>query len=254
MYRIISISIARSQCVQVNLYETIIVCVSLGGRDFFFFLSHLGAKVPTEGRTANGFVSCCVNTLLHTSNPHEQETGRSWAKEDSLCFLPKSFDSCPLSYRNDLKRKPNLCPCKWLWKSSSTTSLLVWREPWRDQVLLRDGRKLLLHGHLPADPQEDHWPTPKPPYCVPGPENPPWHFPLHLEKWACESECTVPIFCFTLEQDSSSAFWSISPHGLTDGVTTLTQSLKRAQEPFGLISFSLEIPLLQFSNLLSFGH
>ena len=125
---------ARSQCVQVNLYETIVVCVSPRGRDFFFLiLSHLGAKLPTEWRTANGFVPCCVTTLPHTSNPHEQETGRSWAKEDSLCFLSKSFDSCPLSYRNDLKRKPNLCPCKWLWKSSSTTSLLVWREPWWDQ-------------------------------------------------------------------------------------------------------------------------
>lgn len=34
---------------------------------------------------------------------------------------------------------------------------------------------------------------------------------------------TVPTLGFTLKQDSSSAFWSISPHRLIDGVTTLTQ-------------------------------
>lgn len=78
------------------------------GEGIFFFLSHLGAKgtLPTEGkgRTASGFVSCCVNTLLHTSNPQAKQANHELRKIPCVSF-PKSFDSCPLSYRNDLKRK-----------------------------------------------------------------------------------------------------------------------------------------------------
>ena len=42
--------------------------------------------------------------------------------------------------------------------------------------LLRDGHKPSLHGPLPTNLRQDHWPSPKASCCVPGPENLPYIF------------------------------------------------------------------------------
>lgn len=150
----------------MNLYDTR-VCVGPRGRVLFLFAclfvwSSLGAEATTKGTTAHGFVSCCVPSLPHTSNPHEQETGPSWGKEDSLFplkilwFLPHLLQDWPYQETNSVHRLVMLEKQLPKQVGGVAAALVRTRGP------LRGEHKPLLHGPFPADTQRDHSPSPKP--------------------------------------------------------------------------------------------
>lgn len=134
-------------------------------------------------------MSCCVPTLPHTSNPHEQETGLSWGREDSpvfslkiLWFLPHLSQGWP--YQETHSRHTQVILGKPFRKQHDGVAAASRRT--RGQ--LETNVSHFLPEPPPADPQGGLSPSLKLPFIRPA-------LPQCACRWAKTLPCIFFIVC-----------------------------------------------------------